>query len=351
MLSNNLEKVGYKLGRGWQLDNNASKGEAILFQRITRDQHSTRWYIATNKKTTALLTPPPTLAGVGSIVDYKRQQLLYFREQGIACYDFAEKKERLLVPLDTNLFRARRFWLDSKEDILYYIRQEYSPTWKVLLSKREKQNAVRMKVSHVLLKYSFKTGVSQVITDFGANHSGGVADIRCGVFYAQSGQTISIVDIHSGRIVKELHEQNIVKITLAPRGKAIIWGLYSPLAYQINSGGSKTNSGFKGVFPSFSSDGKKLAFWDRTGAFYVAGKQGKPVCALVLPLTESTDVIRFSPALWCHCNEHIAIPLNISLPGNRRDVILCVLNIEEKTLTLCSHNVLDYGFAPSECDP
>lgn len=341
---NDLIKAGYKLGRGWRFDAKAFAGEGILAQRPAHDCHSIRWYLTRNTTTTTIPSPPARTV-VGSIVDYEKRRLIYFREQGIACYNFAEKKEELLIPLDTNLFRAREFWLDNEEDILYFIRQKYSPSWKTLLSRLGKRKATGMKVEHALIGYSFKTGVSRIITDFGGNYREGAVDAKHGVFYAQAGQKILVIDIPSGRIRKEITEPNIVRISCAPGGRTLVWGVHSPVAYQIRPNGTKTASGFQGVSPSFSRDSGRMAFWDRVGAFCVVGKRGKPDRALFLSPQASVDGIAFRPALWCPCNKHLALPLNIPLFDSRSDSALCVLNVIEKTVTLCSHS-LNFGFAP-----
>lgn len=337
---NTLTKFGFKLGRGWRWTDNAFKGEALLMRKT----NPVRWYIAKNKKISILPAPPPKLAGAGSIVDHERQRLIYLREQGIVSYNLSGKKEEVLIPLDTNLFRARGLCLDSKEDVLYYIRQKYSPTWKVLLANLKKKKAIGMKVKSSLLVYSFKTGVSQVIADFDDSLVGSVADIRSGVFYANSKQRMLIIDLHSGRILKEILSPNLGQICLAPDNKVLVWGLYSSSAYRLNPKGVKTDSVFEGLASSFSGDGKYRSFWKRNMEFHVAGAHAKSNCALISTHMSSDDIIRFHPALWCPSNKHFALPLYVMLPPNHSDTALCVFNVEAKTATFCSYNVLDFNW-------
>lgn len=340
MAPNILNKLGFKLGRGWRLVDNAFKGEALLFRKT----NPVRWYIAKNKKISVIPTPLPKQAGAGSVVDHERQRLIYLREQGIASYDFLKKKEEVLIPLDTNIFRARGLCLDSKEDVLYYIRQKYSPTWKVLAANLKKNIAIGMKVKGSLLVYSFKTGVSRIIVDFDDSLTGSVVDIRSGVFYANSKQKILIIDLHSGRILKEISSPNLGQICLASDNKVLVWGLYSSSAYQLNPKGVKTASAFEGLASSFSRNGKHRSFWKRNMEFHVAGAHGKSDCALISTRISSDDIIRFHPALWCPSNKHFALPLYIMLPPNHCDTALCVFNVEAKTATFCSRNVLDFNW-------
>lgn len=344
MSRNTLKNLGFKLGHGWRLVDNAFKGEALLIRKVTQNQHLARWYIAKNKRIAVIPTPSPKLAGAGSIVDHERQRLIYLREQGIASYDFSEKKEEVLIPLDTNLYRARGLCLDSKEDVLYFIREKYSPTWDILLANLMKKKAIGMKVTGSLLVYSFKTGVSRVIVDFDDSLIGSVADIRSGVFYANSKQEILIIDLHSGRILKRISSPNLGQICLAPDNKVLVWGLYSSAAYQLNAEGVKKAVVFKGLASSFSGDGNHHAFWNRNVEFHVAGPRGKSECALRSTRMFSDDVARFQPALWCPCNKHFALPLYIKVPPNGCYTALCVFNVEAKTATFCSRYILDFNW-------
>ena len=335
---NNLTKSGFKLGRGWRLVDNAFNGESLLIRKVD----PVRWYIAKNGKILTLSTPPPKLAGAGSIVDHERHRLIYLREEGIASCDFSEKKETVLIPLDTNLFRARMLCLDSKEDILYYIRQKYSPTWKILLASLKKKKAIGMEIKGSLLAYSFKTGVTRVIVDFDDSLIGSVADIRSGVFYANSKQEILIIDLHSGRILKRISSPNLGEICLAPDNKVLVWGLYSSSAYQLNPRGVKKVAIFEGLSTSFSNNGKRRSFWKRNMEFHVAGARGKSECALISTHMFSDDVSRFQPALWCPCNKHFALPLYIKVPPNGCYTALCIFNVEAKTATFYPSPVLDF---------
>ena len=321
----------------------AFKDEAVVIRKVTQKQLP-RWYIARNKKILVIPTPPPALAVTGSIVNRERQRLLYFREQGVVSYDFAAKKEELLLPFDTNLFRVRKFWLDNKEDVLYFLRERYSPQWKVILTNLKKRKAAEMKVAHSLLVYSFKTGVCRVIVDFDDSLSHGIADVRSGVFYALLKQKILIIDLHSGRTLKELPEPNIIQICLAPDNKVLVCGQYASFAYKLNNKGVKAASIYEGLASSFSGDGKHRSFWKKNMEFHVATSRSKSECALISTQMNSDDIIRFQPALWCPSNKHLALPLYIQLPGNHCDTALCIFNVEKKTATFCSSNVLDYNW-------
>ncbi len=343
MTSNDLKKAGIKLGQGWRL-NTALTGEAVLVQKVARDKRTIRWYAVKNEITTAVPAPPPSIAGVSSVVYHERELLIYFREQGIAGYGLLNRKEELLVSLDTNLYRARGFWLDGKEDILYFIREKYSPPWDVLLANLQEHKGGGMKVRRSLLAYSFRTGTSRLIADFEDGLGSSAVDARSGVFFAKVRRKILILDLHSGRILKELPEPDMVGICPTNAGKVMVWGQYSPAAYQIAPDGTRTPSDFKGLAPSFSSNGKKCAFWDRTGAFYVTGHRGKPEQALLSP-AESQLVGEYPrPAVWCPCGDHLALPLWIARSGKRFYIALCALNIRTKTAAFCARNILDFNW-------
>lgn len=340
MPRNTLKNLGFKLGRGWRLAENAFKGEALLIRKVD----PVHWCVAKNKRITAVPTPHPKFAGGGSVIDHERERLIYLREQGVAYYDFKRKKEEVLIPLDTNLYRTRGLCLDSKKDALYYIREKYSPPWNVLLANLIKKKAAGMKIKRSLMTYSFKTGVSRALMNLGHDLSGSITDIRSGVFYANSKQEILIIDLHSGRVLKRVPSPNLGHICLAPDNKVLVWGLYSSAAYKLDPKGVKEASVFEGLATSFSGDGKHHSFWKRNVEFHVAGPRGKSECALISTRMFSDDVARFQPALWCPCNKHFALPLYIKVPPNGCYTALCVFNVEAKTATFCSRYVLDFNW-------
>ena len=326
------------------MDRKAFKGEAILIQKITRT-HSIKWYVVKNSKTSAIATPPAALGGVGSIVDHERQRLIYFMEKGIASYDFATKREKLLLSIDTNLFRVRAFWLDTEKDVLYFIRQKYSPAWKVLLANLKEQNATAMKVECSLMAYFFKSGVLRQIALFGETLAGGVADIRDDVFYARSKQKILILDINSGRILNELPEQNSVQICLAPDNKVLVWGMYSSVVYQLGPNGRKTISTFEGLFPSFSGNGLFHSFWKCSGEFYATDPRSKSSCVLKFKDLKNTAYQQhFHSAVWCPDNRHFALQLDLPCSDKGSCPALFLFDMKTKAVSFCSRNILDFNW-------
>ena len=134
------------------------------------------------------------------------------------------------------------------------------------------------------------------------------------------------------------------QICLAPDNMVLVSGFYSSTAYKLNPKGVKKVSFFEGLATSFSGDGQRRSFWKKNMEFHVASSRGKSECVLISTRMNSDDIIRFQPALWCQSNKHFALPLYIQLPGNGCDTALCIFNVETKTATFCSSNVLNYNW-------
>lgn len=282
-----------------------------------------------------------------AIVASKKRQLIYWREQGILGYDLVGKKEKLLVALDSNLFRAGKFCLDENEDILYFVRQESSPPWNTIfnaLIKTGKCPAYKTKDS--LWAYSFKDDTCRLIANFHKPGSSFLADTRAGLFYRWSIRKIMIADLRSGRVKKTLPEQEIVKLTLLPGGKILVWGYHTPGAYQIDSAGRHEASTFKDMFPTYSPDWNYCAFWKRTGELYLSGVEGKPEHLLTLSNYGKDSWTSLQPPSWSPCGRYLALLLNTPNTGGRPKTTLFVLDLKSKTVSVRARNILDFKWLP-----
>ncbi|MBI4801177.1 MAG: hypothetical protein HY796_01520 [Elusimicrobia bacterium] len=132
--------MGFKLERGWETRHKAGNGGELLVQKSGPGPIFIRWYLSKSRKLILLPSTPIMHQRRGAaIVAHRKRKLIYWREQGIVGYNLTAKKEKVLVALDSDLFRAGQFWLNENEDILYFIREKYSPPWDTILNVLKKQ--------------------------------------------------------------------------------------------------------------------------------------------------------------------------------------------------------------------
>lgn len=346
MEKTNPEILGFKLRQGWKLNKEAGNARLLLVQKLMQDSCSFPWYLSKGKGFVPLLSTPALQQRMGaSIVAGKKRQLIYWREQGIAEYDFTAKKEKLLVALDSNLFRAAKFYLDESEDVLYFIREKYSPPWNAILNVLKKTGkSPDFEVKYSLWVYSFKDNTCRSIANFHESGSSFLADTRADLFYRWSKRKIIIADLHSGKVKKTIPEQDIVKLALLPSGRILVWGFHTPGAYQIDAAGRRETSAFKGMFPAYSPDGNHCAFWERTGKLYLSGVVGKPECLLTLSNFGKDSWTGLQPPAWSSCGRYLALLLDTPNTSGRPKTTLFVLDLKSKTASIRARNVLDFNW-------
>lgn len=332
--------LGFKPGAGWKLDNDPGSGGSLVIQKITREPDSIRWYLSQETETRLLPTPPARQQRHGAcIVAAKKRQLIYWREQGVVGFDLTSEKEVLLAALDSNFFRVAKFWLSGNEDVLYFIREQYSPPWPELLTQlTQHKSAPLQKIVYSLMVYSFKDGGCRTVKDFQGHVFENVVDTQAGIFYTHSHQEITISDLYSGKVRESVPEPGNVKISLIGNGRVLVWGLYGSNAYQLHPDGKRVSATFTGVFPAYSPDQELCAFWGREGKLYLSGALGDKELVLSLDNFKADSLHDLQPPAWSPGGRQFSLLLGLS---RQPSGTLLTFDVPSRTMSIRAQDVLN----------
>ncbi len=336
--------LGVNLCHGWTWSNKTCDDGEILVVNISKKPASLRWCLSKSRKLIPLTSTPIIRLRMGAaIAARKKRQLIYWREQGIVGYDLTAKKEKLLVALDKNRFRAGQFWLNESEHVLYFIREKYTPSWDAILDVLKKSGkSPGFKVNCSLLTYSFEEAKCRTIIDFHGSSPSVLVDTRDGLVYYWSKRKIIIADLHSGRIKKTVPEPEIVKLARLPSGNILVWGFHADIAYQIDSAGRRKATAFRGMFPACSPDGKGCVYWKRDGRLVLAGAAKTPECVLSRNAFKEDSWTGLQPPAWSPRGKYFAIMLDTPDISGRPKISLLVFDPRSKTASLRAQNITDF---------
>lgn len=340
------EMQGFEPGTGWQINNTAILGGPLVIQKVAREPGSIRWYLSQGADMRLLPTPPARRQRCGAcVVAAKKRQLIYWREQGIAGFDIASEKEAILVALDGNLFRVPKFWLSDSEDALYFIREQYSPTWQELQAQLDQhRSAPLQKISQSLFVYSYRDNSCRAVKDFPGHVFEIVVDVRAGVFYTHSQQEIIISDLYSGKVREAIPEPGNVKFALIGDGRILVWNPSTNDASQLYSDGKRVTSTFAGMLPAYSPSEESCAFWGRDGALYLTGPSRDIAPVLSLNDFETDMWTSLQSPVWSPHGQQLSVLFSLSgetgQPGGR----LLILDIPSHTMSIRAQDVLNYSW-------
>ncbi|MBI5244814.1 MAG: hypothetical protein HY922_14185 [Elusimicrobia bacterium] len=323
-------------GKGWRIAKRIQTAEILTVRNFDKNSNRLNWHcldLSTGKEFDLPLSSQSVPGN--PIFLSQAETLLYTTSKGLVGYDFGRRTERLLFPIDTDLYRIQRIWLSPKnESALFYIlcrdlsspptEEELESQGVVLQEAREEYELFEWKIGSPGPKSIIKFGNPPVFSDIDWNQYS---------LFASLGNSKELIKINlaTHEVTPLGRQKSLVGLTVSPSNTFVTWD--SDLKSRIEetpADGRKVTLASSGGYPAFSPNGQKMAFIRSYREIWLRNKNGGIEMIMAFPKFKTNWA---EIPTWCSCGAHFAVCLTQSKEKSERR-ILVIADTKEKKLLL-----------------
>lgn len=326
-----MDTRALEIGKGWKLVPHLSADEVLIAKTAEISGGHDRFFWLcldfARGRSAELPVKARLPGGDAPAINRRTNELVFPGEKGIVGFSLTSRQERLIVPINSEHHYVRQIWLSDEEDprLLYLLAHYASGEKQHGVSYTYSLHSARLDSTPARLVADFQGLPVSMDIDWSRNTA--VAFVQ--KEEKRREREIVEIDLADGG-VSVLGATPLMHMTLSPKRTRLAWmGQEAGIRETLPDGREAVLTEFGGL-PSYSPDGKRLAFSVADYEIWLRGPENlAPEKVVSLPAALSRHA--GDRIVWCLCGKHFAVCLaGPKEPGNtlviadcgRREIVL-----------------------------
>jgi len=282
---------------------------------------------------------------VAPVFNEKHGELIYASSSGIIGFSFLSGQERLIVPIDSDTFEIKAFWLspEGAPTLLYILGEREEPWSKTLARALESKSSVRQEMTYTLHSLQTPHSDPRLLARFPDSPSSVAIDWHNERLFAllgyKSWKPLVRINLKNNRITLVREVEKCSVLSVSSRHNVVVWGGQNPMkGVEMFPSGRERLITIPGLFPAVSDNGKRLAFTVGDYEIWLADMRAKD-SHRIISLPNHLSRYRCDTPTWCPCGNHFAVFLTHPKPGKSAQQVLAIVDCKMKKV------IVEEGFS------